>query len=147
MFPPLVLAWRLNPIGQLPSDDLGHQVAQLLQRPGEGRDRLSPDIYQPPQTDDALGRLEQALRQACQVEPIFQKIKAASRAGLLPKTKAKWLVQTALEQGIITRTEMELLGQAQLIRDEAIQVDSFSLEDYMNLGRGRVSGARTRMNH
>jgi acyl-CoA dehydrogenase len=123
--------WRFNSLGTLPSDKLGSQVARILQTPGSGRDRLTHNIYLPNSPQESLGRMEQALLLAIEVEPILKKIKAASHAGLLPDIKAKWLVETALEKGIITRQEMERLGEAQLTRLDAVQVDSFALEEYL----------------
>ncbi|MEM8602189.1 MAG: acyl-CoA dehydrogenase, partial [Bacteroidota bacterium] len=52
-----VAAWsRFNRLGAMPSDDLGQQVAQAIQRDGEQRERLSNNIYVSSDPTDALGR-------------------------------------------------------------------------------------------
>ncbi|MDJ0706755.1 MAG: acyl-CoA dehydrogenase [Leptolyngbyaceae cyanobacterium MO_188.B28] len=122
--------WRLNPIGAMPTDELGGAIARILQTPGSRRDRLTDGIYIPTQVDEALGRLEQAFSLSCQVEPILKKIKAASRSGQLPKGRPERLVMEALEEAVITREEVELIGQAEAARNDAVQVDSFTPEEY-----------------
>ncbi|WP_299406314.1 acyl-CoA dehydrogenase [Acaryochloris sp. IP29b_bin.148] len=122
--------WRLNPIGAQPSDQLGHQVAQILQTPGEGRDRLTSDIYIPNHPEEAVGRLEQALRLSVQAEFIIKEIKNAITIGQLPKSKPIELVDAALEEGVIDADEATQLRKAEASRSHTIQVDSFTLEEY-----------------
>jgi acyl-CoA dehydrogenase len=121
---------RFSPIGTVPSDILGAQVATLLQTPGEARDRLTGGIYLPTHPDEALGRLEQAMRLTLQSEPIFRTIKDAVRRGLLPNNQPEQLIEAAVGAGIVTVGEGELLKEAAITRNEAIQVDSFTQEDY-----------------
>lgn len=132
----LVLPWlRFNPIGSLPSDGLGHQVAQLVQRMGADRDRLTAGIHIPTDPKQALGRLERAFVMSHQAQTVLTKIKAASRAGQLPKGKPQELLDLAYEQGIISETETTLVCEATFARNDAIQVDAFSLQDYGQYGR------------
>ena len=124
--------WRLNPIGKKPSDELGHQVARIIQTPNQQRDNLTKDIYIPTDITESLGRLENAFLLCVKAEPIFKKIKTAIREGVLPKQKPQQLVEKAFEMKIITESEFELISKAELARNDAIQVDSFTLEEYMN---------------
>ena len=132
---PVAVWWRVNPIGQNPSDTLGHKVAQQIQLPGQHRDHLTQGIYVPSHPDEALGRLEQAFQLSVKAQPLLQKIKVASRAGNLPIAKPEQLIDQALAADIVTKEEAKLIREAELMRDRAIQVDSFSLEDYQNVGR------------
>lgn len=127
---PLLAWWRFNPIGAMPSDHLGSQVAQSLQQIGSVRDRLTVGIYIPTDQQQALGRLEHALTLAQQADVVLQKIKAASRAGTLPKGKPDHLLGIAYETGVITEAEATIVCQAEFARNDAIQVDAFSAEDY-----------------
>lgn len=122
--------WRLNSIGTLPSDELGHQVAQILQTPGAGRDRLTTDIYIPNHPEEALGRLEQALSLSVQAEPIAKAIRNAVATERLPKSKSIEFVDAALKSGIISGDEAILIRNAEVLRSHTIQVDSFTLEEY-----------------
>ncbi|MEO1401077.1 MAG: acyl-CoA dehydrogenase [Cyanobacteria bacterium J06635_1] len=126
--------WRLNPIGHFPSDQLGHQVARLLQSP-EPRHHLTVGLHVPVEAEQALGRLERAYELTLQALPIFKKIKAAVRSGQLVVEKPDDLIETALRSGLITGAESDLACQAEAARTDAIQVDSFTLEEYQGIGR------------
>ncbi len=123
---------RFNPIGSMPSDVLGTQVATLLQTPGATRDRLTAGIYLPTHPDESLGRLEQAMNLTIQSEPVFKAIKDAVRQGLLPNAQPEQLAESAVEAGIVTAENGEVLREAAIARNDTIQVDSFSLEDYQH---------------
>lgn len=131
----MLLGWRLNPIGTLPSDRLGSQVAQILQQPGQVRDRLTQGIYLPTDLQQTLGRIEHAFALVHQAEPILQKIKAASRAGQLPSGKPDQLLELAYQAGVINEAEVTLICEAEFARNDAIQVDAFSVESSQNMGR------------
>jgi acyl-CoA dehydrogenase len=79
--------------------------------------------------------LERAFVLSSQSEPVFQKIKAASRAGKLPQDKPERLLVSALEAEVITTEEVELIRAAEIARNEAIQVDAFTLEEYQQKGQ------------
>lgn len=127
---PVLSWWRLNPIGSSPSDTLTHQLAQTLQIPNGLRDQLTANIYLPVHPDEALGRLEQAFRLSVEAERILRAIKAASRKGQLPHAKPESLIDTAVAAGVITSDEAKLVREAELVRNDAIQVDTFTLEEY-----------------
>ena len=127
--------WRLNPIGTMPSDRLGSQIARIMQTPGTHRDELTKDIYIPAAPSEALGRLERAFLLSYKADPIFKKIKTATRKGTLPKARPEQLVEKAFKMGIISEDEFELISEAELARNDAIQVDSFTLEEYMKVGQ------------
>ena len=122
---------RLNPVGTGPSDRLGGKVAQAMQVPGAQRDRHTAGINVPEDPNEAMGRLEQAFRLHFASEDIVRKIKDAVKAKQLPRTTPAALVEQALEKGIITQDEAALLKEAEAARSDYIQVDAFTLADYM----------------
>ncbi len=126
----LLTYWRLNPIGTLPSDYLGSQVAHSLQKPGQVRDRLTTGIHIPNDQTQALGRLEHALNLVSQAEPILQTIKTAIRTGKLPIRETIHQLEVAHQMGIINQAEVTLVSEAESARKDAIQVDAFTFEDY-----------------
>lgn len=127
---PILTWWRLNPIGTPPSDRLGHHVAQILQKPGQQRDRLTAGIFIPSDPEQALGRIEHALELVHQAEPIARRIKTAKQAGQLPSSSPDQLIELAHQTGIITEAEKLLIQQAERDRIDAIQVDAFTFDDY-----------------
>lgn len=124
--------WRFNAIGNLPSDDLGHQVVQQFQMPGEMRDRLTAGIYLPTHSDEQLGLLENAFALANQTESVSKTLKTAVRNGQLSSSKPEQLIESAIAAGIISESEAALLKETESLRQEAIQVDSFTTEEYFS---------------
>lgn len=122
--------WRFNSIGTMPSDQLGSQIAQSLQKPGIQRDRFTEGIYIPWHPQEALGRLERAFVLSFKAELIFQKIKAASHANKLPTEKPEKLIEKALQSAIINQEEADLIREAESARNDATQVDSFTFDEY-----------------
>lgn len=128
---PIGLWSRLNSMGSGPSDALSHKVAQALQVPGEQRDRMSDGMYLPTDVDSAVGRLEHAFLLCVEAEGVAKKIKAAVKAKKLPKKAPAALVEEALKQGVIASAEADLVRRAEAARDDAIAVDSFTLNEYL----------------
>jgi len=129
---PVLAFWRLNPLGTMPSDQLGSQIAYALQQPGQLRDRLTAGIHIPTDHQQALGRLEHAFNLLFQADPVLKKIKAASRSGKLPPGRTEQLLETAYKTGLITEAELTLVCEAEFARQDAIQVDAFNYEEYMS---------------
>ena len=79
----------------------------------------------------AVGRLEHAFVLAYQAETVVSKLKRAIRSRQLPRAHPLELVDDAVDLGILTGDDRELLKLAEAARDDAVQVDSFTLEEYM----------------
>ena len=130
---PVSWLWRVNSIGKMPSDELGAQVVKLLQKPSDTRDRLTQRIYIPTNPDEALGRIEHTFQQVVLAEPIWQKIKLAVKEGKLNKDKLVNLAESALKLKVITQEEFNCLRLAQTLRQDAIQVNAFDIEDFVKV--------------
>jgi acyl-CoA dehydrogenase len=126
--------WRLTRLSAPPSDALTHQVAQLLQTPA-ARHRLTAGLHVPIDPEQALGRLERAYQLSIEAAPIFQKIKTALRDRRLQVDNPDELIEAALRAGLITGAESDLACAAEMARTDAIQVDSFTLEEYQGIGQ------------
>lgn len=127
-----IAAWnRMNRISAYPSDDLGQIVAQAIQVPGAQRDRLTEEMFVPQDPEEALGRLENALRLTHESDAVERTIRTAIREKKLPRrVPPAEHARLALEQNIITSEQANLLQRAHDARQDAIQVDSFTLEEY-----------------
>lgn len=126
------IAWfsRLNAKGRGPSDREGASVARALQIPGEQRERMTSGLCILDDPEDALGRLERTFRLVVEADPIARKVQQAVRERKLAKGTPADLVRRALEAGILTEDEARLLSEAEEAREDAVQVDSFTLEEY-----------------
>jgi acyl-CoA dehydrogenase len=124
-------AWaRLNPFGTGPRDEDGAACARVLLTPSEQRDRLTGGLFLPEGANEPLARLEGALRLTAAAAPLLDRLRQASRAGTLPKASPETLVVAALHSGVITPEEARLIDNAAAARRQAIEVDSFSPEEY-----------------
>ena len=124
-------AWsRFNRLSAPPSDATGHAVAAALQVPGEQRDRLTSLVFTSNDPDHTLGRFEHAMRLCYEAEGVARKLKGAVKRRDLPKAHPAALVPQAVEAGIITAEEAELMRRAEAARNDAIQVDAFDNDDY-----------------
>lgn len=123
---------RINPIGSPPSDKLGHKIAKSLITPSEQRDRLFGNIYIPTDQKEPFAELESAFKIAYEADELLTRIRHASKQHKLSNGKPELLVKEAVEKGIITKEEEDIIRKAESSRDQAIQVDSFSLKEYLN---------------
>ena len=62
---------------------------------------------------------------------IAAKIKAAVKDKRLPKGRPAALVEAAVEAGVLTADEAEQVAAAEAARRDAIEVDCFTLEEYL----------------
>jgi acyl-CoA dehydrogenase len=133
---PVSMWSRLNRIGKKPADSLGHQVAQAMQKSGDQRDRLTDGIYVPSTRDEALGKVEYALKQVEKNFPIYKKLYKATKEGIIAKDQPLNQLDAALKHGVLTQGEAELVQKTEEARFDAITVDEFTLEEY---DRGAVN--------
>jgi acyl-CoA dehydrogenase len=132
-FPSRVISAGLRlfvfPLGRpyvVPSDHLGHQVAQLLIEPSATRDRLTSGIYLPRVETDVIGAIEAAVEATLAAEPIEAKIREAVKAGrIVPKT-GEDRASAAQVAGVISADELALVRRAQRLADEIVRVDDFA---------------------
>jgi acyl-CoA dehydrogenase len=128
---PVQLWGRLNSLGRGASDGDVNKVAKLMQTPGEQRDRLFDLLYQPTAEHEPVARLEAAFAACIQADQIVAKIRTAIRKRLLPKGKPMTMLDAAVRAGVLTTAEVEQVRAAEKLRDDVIEVDGFSVRDYL----------------
>jgi acyl-CoA dehydrogenase len=131
---------RLNPIGTYPSDALGSKLARAMQTRGEQRDRMSEGIYLPQDPQEAVGRYEYAFNLISDADPAYRKLYSAIKDRTLPKKRVSDLIDEALEKNVVSSEEAELLRKAEDARNDAIQVDDFTQQEYLGKTPALPSG-------
>jgi len=126
------LAWLVGglafPYGRrcaVPSDALGHLVAQLLQAPSPTRDRLTSGVYINRDPADVTGRYEDALPKVIAAEPLERKLVALVNEVPILHGDHEGQVREALARGQITDEEARILRDAHVARRAVIAVDDF----------------------
>ena len=126
-----VLSWFLFPLGRRfspPSDKLGTQIAELLLSPSATRDRLTDGLYIPDDINTPVGRTEDALVKVIQAEHVERKIRKELK-GYDPGFQGlDAMISMAVEKGIISKEDAELLKDAEAARREVIKVDDFPID-------------------
>ncbi len=107
-----------------PSDQLDHQLAQILQQPSATRSRLGRGQYLTPDGHNPAAQLEQALLDVMAAEPIHDRL-CQQLQKHLPFTRLDKLAADELQSGRITQEEADILQRAEASRLYAINVDEF----------------------
>ncbi len=123
---------NLNALAGENNDQHVHKIASMILADTEQRIRHTEGVYVPKNTTEQLGMLEHTFKIVKQAEAVERKMRKAVKDKAIPKARGKALIESAEAKGIITKDEVKLLGQADLLRTEAIQVDSFSQDEYVN---------------
>ncbi len=97
------------------------------------RQKLTEGIYVSDDASDNLGRLENAMLLKEKAEVAIDKIKQAIRLKTLPRGRAEDLYDLAYEKNIINLDEKNLISDMSEAVLDAMQVDEYSLEDYVNI--------------
>lgn len=126
LFKEVLGAWsRINSLGSQATDHLKSVVVDKMLYDEEFRNHLVSGIYTPQDAKDPVGRLNHARALSLKAMDIDKKIYSARRKGVLPRVKGEALYQAALEKGVVTQAELDVLKQAELARWDAIQVDDY----------------------
>ena len=121
---------RLNPIAFKPSDKLSSRAGQALISNFEVLDELTTGIYLSQNKNSRMKKLESGYKLSLLARPIEKKIKKGVKEGKIKKDKLVRMKDAALEKNIITVEEHKAITELEDLRWQAIQVDSFTEENY-----------------
>ena len=127
----LLMRALVFPLGQCrrpPSDELGHQVASLLMKPGAARDRLTEGMFVPTDEADAMGALEASLASTLVCEPLQAELEKARKEGKLKSRDEMQMVAEARDKNLITAEQATQLERDYALRRQVIMVDDFAPE-------------------
>jgi acyl-CoA dehydrogenase len=122
------------PLGRpyvVPSDKLGHEVAQILIEPSATRDRLTAGTFVSRSPDNPLTQIEHALAATIAAEPVEAKVRAAVKEGrvdakLPPGAAVDILLARAEAAGAITASEATVVRSAWELTAAVVRVDDFA---------------------
>ncbi len=135
---PSRLAGRLGrfivmPLGRTfrgPSDRSSSAVARTVMADSDLRNRMTRGIYLPPRSEPGLGALDRGYDLLRTTETLRGKLKAAQRAGELPRDTEN-LLDLAVEKGILTEEERAHVEDALSAQWDLVQVDAFDAAEYL----------------
>src|SRR5579863_3226177 len=131
-FVAFVLTFLIQPFGARvlgPSDRVVHECAQLVLEPSATRDRLTVDLFHPPESerDHGLALLERAFAMTVAVQPIRDRMHAARVRD----------IDQAVSQRTITADEAAQLKAAAEAVAAAVAVDDFAPEELAARGANK----------
>jgi acyl-CoA dehydrogenase len=127
---PIAFWSRLNRLSNGPSDALGHRLAVQIQEPSEFRDGLLDGVFISDDENDQGHKLNATFIACNKSLEILATIRKGVKAKKIPKGRPTKLVSDALEAGVITKEEAELVENATAMRLDCIQVDDFDLDSF-----------------
>lgn len=114
-----------------PNDKISFKAAQLLLSPTSTRERLTEGVFSMDVPHNMLAVVENALQKVIAADPVEKILKVAVHDKVI---KGETLIEQgkmALQKGLITEGEMEILLASEKAREEVIKVDDFSVEELM----------------
>jgi len=111
------------------NDREGKAIVRLAVEPGEVRDRLTRDIYISHDAMDATGVLEVTLAKVIESEAADRKLEKAVREGKVRRFLGNDWVAEAVEKGVLTEEEAQLLRDTEKLVERVIAVDHFDPEE------------------
>ncbi len=139
--PNRIVAWKLRawafPLGQhfaMPSDELGHEVAVLIQSPSEARDRLTAGIFLSDDDSDRMGLIDNTLQKVIENETLATQLREAVQQGKLDQASEADMIEQALARQLISAEEAVRYQDMLDARKEVIKVDDFPQDYWTNSG-------------
>jgi len=120
---------RLNTFSSMPADSTYRQLADKLSTGMESRNVLTEGIYRPEDEKEALAAIDACFAKVLEAKVVKTRIKKALGAKKLQKGAA--LYEDALNGNIITTQEYDLLKEAQAMSEAVVQVDIYTIDDYL----------------
>jgi len=127
----LIRSWSsFNSLGGDVSDRHIHKISDLILDDVRVRDLLTGGVYRPSKEGEQLKRLDDAVDLFRKVEGVEKKLRRARKEKKLSKKPRLEMIADALKAGVITSDEKVALEKWEVVRIDAIQVDSFTEQEY-----------------
>ncbi|MDO5687027.1 MAG: acyl-CoA dehydrogenase [Neisseria sp.] len=111
-----------------PSDKVGTQVARLMMENGDALQRLVKGVYVPKDEKDAVGVLAYAHQAVIASEPLEKKLRQMDRKAEFAAVSPRTQLQEALDKGVLTQEEFDLVTRARQLKRDVVMVDDFDMQ-------------------
>ncbi len=126
-----LLRFCVFPLGnhfRKPSDALAKTAVRAVLEPGEVRDRLTRYIFVSHDEHDPTGLLEVAMKKVVESEEADKKLERAIRNGLVKRYLGNDWLKEALDKGVLSQDETDLLRYTERLVARVVAVDDFEAE-------------------
>jgi len=112
-----------------PSDNAGKKLLESMLMQSPLRDRFGKNIYLPSDTTHIANRLERAFALRPAIEPLYKKLQQGQRLGKIKKHDLlEARMQQALDNNILTPSEVQMMTDFIALEQEIIKVNEFSAD-------------------
>lgn len=143
------LAWLAGllifPLGlqaRVPGDALGQRVAALLQRPGAGRDRLTPRCYISRTQAEGTALFDQAMQATLDNAKLLRRLVKARKDGTLTADHPADQIEQALAAEVFNVDEAERMRAMHTLQMAVIHVDDFDATELQSVKK-KAAGDRS----
>jgi acyl-CoA dehydrogenase len=126
-----LLRFCVFPLGnhfRKPKDELAKAAVHAVLEPGEVRDRLTRYAFVSHDEHDPAGLLEAAMKKVVESEEADRKLERAIRAGAVKRYLGNDWLKEALDKGVLSQDEADLLRYTERLVARVIAVDDFDAE-------------------
>jgi len=130
---PKILQWVIFPYGKRlspPNDEQGHQLASILMKPSDSRDRLTKGVYLPEQDTQQVARLEEAFEIADEADKVEKRLIGLKKQGQLSGRTIEEMLKQADREVLITDQEAKLFARFLELKNAIIKVDDFAADEF-----------------
>jgi acyl-CoA dehydrogenase len=124
------------PVGRsyyMPADRLEHKIASLFINDTDARARLTEGLYDAVEPRNALGMMNEALRQADVADPLEKRVRRAAKEGLIAERDFPEMIDAALAAGVLSDAEARELHEFDERVMALMAVDDFDPQELARL--------------
>ncbi|MES1948837.1 acyl-CoA dehydrogenase [Salinisphaera sp. C84B14] len=121
---------KINPLSTGPRDSMDRAVAASIQAPGAQYQRVAGGMGTPRDDEPGMGRLLNAWRLVSEAQEPTMRVRKALHKKQIQAPNLLEALESAVGVGVITQDDAAKIRKAEAARLEAIQVDTFSAEEY-----------------
>lgn len=127
-----LLCFPFGRIFKKPSDKQMDAVMRACLDPKTGlHDHLTPNLFVPDENTPGLGKLDATYKKVIEAAPARAKLTNLVRKRKVKKDIVENMAAEALAGGLITQQEHDVLKEAEIFKDDVVQVNHFTKDDYL----------------
>jgi acyl-CoA dehydrogenase len=126
-----LLRFCVFPLGnhfRKPKDALAKTIVHAVLEPGEFRDRLTRFVFVSHDENDPTGLLEVAMKKVVESDAADRKLERAIRGGAVKRYLGSDWLKEAVDKGVLSQDEADLLRYTERLAARVIAVDDFDSE-------------------
>jgi len=122
---------KINPIGKGITDRLNLKVTKIGVTAGDARESLMNSMFMSEDSNDHMKKYEEAFHAQAKANALHAKIKKHLKSKRVKRKLNQKLFEELASEGFLTSAELEQLNSCRELVYDAIQVDAFTQEEYL----------------